>query len=157
MRIAILGGGVGSMTAAYWLTGGPEPNNEHDITVYQLGWRLGGKGASGRNLAEAARIEEHGLHVWMGCYANAFRMMRAVYGELGRPPGTPLATWEDAFKPQSVVTMMQQTAGGEGWESPEWMMYLPMRPGTPGEQVAFHTPCAYVTSVVEFAKKRIED
>jgi uncharacterized protein with NAD-binding domain and iron-sulfur cluster len=156
MRIAILGGGVGAMTAAYWLSGGPEPNKEHDITVYQLGWRLGGKGASGRNLEEASRIEEHGLHVWMGCYANAFRMMRAVYGELGRPPGTPLATWEDAFKPQSVITMMQPTADGKGWVLPEWMMAFPLHPGKPGDQVSFHTPCAYITAILESAMQRLE-
>src|SRR5258706_445705 len=100
MKIAILGGGVGAMTAAYWLTN-PSPDGlpaENDVTVYQIGWRLGGKGASGRNLDEASRIEEHGLHIWMGSYANAFRMMRAVYGELNRPPGSKLATWRDAFK-----------------------------------------------------------
>ena len=52
MRIAILGGGVGSMTAAYWLTNklpdGTTP--DHDITVYQMGWRLGaGRTVASRN------------------------------------------------------------------------------------------------------------
>lgn len=90
MKIAILGGGVGSMTAAYCLTNpGPDGKRpDHDITVYQLGWRLGGKGASGRNAREGNRIEEHGLHIWMGFYANAFRMIRDVYGELDRPRGS---------------------------------------------------------------------
>jgi uncharacterized protein with NAD-binding domain and iron-sulfur cluster len=50
-RIAILGGGVGAMTAAFWLTEKSDPAaTQYDITVYQLGWRLGGKGASGRNM-----------------------------------------------------------------------------------------------------------
>jgi len=53
---------------------------------------LGGKGASGRNMDHGARIEEHGLHVWAGFYENAFRMMTRCYEELGRPPGSPLAT-----------------------------------------------------------------
>ena len=48
-------------------------------TVAQVGWRLGGKGASGRNPDRGQRIEEHGLHIWLGFYANAFRLLRACY------------------------------------------------------------------------------
>ena len=47
--------------------------------VYQMGWRLGGKGASGRNAAAQKRIEEHGLHVWPGFYHNAFHIMQVCY------------------------------------------------------------------------------
>lgn len=157
MRIAILGGGVGSMTAAYWLTNrlpdGTLP--DHDITVYQLGWRLGGKGASGRNAAAGQRIEEHGLHIWMGFYANAFRMMRAVYGELDRPPGAPLATWEDAFKPQTVISMMETDASGR-WMENEWVVATPMMPGKPGDQTGFGDPCDYHFNIIEWVKARIE-
>lgn len=157
MRIAILGGGVGSMTAAYWLTN-PGPDGvvpDHDITVYQLGWRLGGKGASGRNPDAGYRVEEHGLHIWMGFYANAFRMMRNVYGELNRDPHLPLATWKDAFKPQTVFTMMEQGADGE-WLADEWIVTTPIRPGEPGDQTAFGAPCAYLPNLLEWAKDRIE-
>ena len=72
-RIAILGGGVASLSTALELTSTPDWQTRYDITVYQMGWRLGGKGASSRNPAAAGRIEEHGLHVWFGCYDNAFR------------------------------------------------------------------------------------
>ncbi len=48
-RIAILGGGVGAMTAAFWLSSGDNWQDRYQIDVYQMGWRLGGKGASGRN------------------------------------------------------------------------------------------------------------
>ena len=47
-EVAILGGGAGSLTAAFELTATPELRERYDVTVYQLGWRLGGKGASGR-------------------------------------------------------------------------------------------------------------
>ena len=157
MRIAILGGGVGSMTAAYWLTN-KRPDGtlpDHDITVYQMGWRLGGKGASGRNAAAGQRIEEHGLHIWMGFYANAFRMMRAVYGELNRPPGTPLATWTDAFKPQTVVTMMDKGPDG-AWLENEWVVATPILPGVPGDQTGFGQPCDYHHNVIDWIKDRIE-
>jgi uncharacterized protein with NAD-binding domain and iron-sulfur cluster len=40
-----LGGGLGACTAAYWLTSFDGRQNEYEITLYQSGWRLGGKGA----------------------------------------------------------------------------------------------------------------
>ncbi|MEA2450776.1 MAG: hypothetical protein QOG63_2708, partial [Thermoleophilaceae bacterium] len=98
-KVAILGGGMASMTAAFELTNSPELRERYEVTVYQLGWRLGGKCASGRNADYGARVQEHGLHVWFGFYENAFRVMREAYDELGRDPDAPLATWRDAFKP----------------------------------------------------------
>ncbi|MET0973811.1 MAG: FAD-dependent oxidoreductase, partial [Thermoleophilaceae bacterium] len=83
-EIAVLGGGVGGLTAAYHLTATPQLRERHSVTVYQLGWRLGGKGASGRNRSRNNRIEEHGLHVWGGFYENAFRLIRQCYAELPR-------------------------------------------------------------------------
>ena len=59
-KIAVLGGGVGGMVAAYWLTSTPALRDQFEVTVHQMGWRLGGKGASGRNLDQGGRIEEHG-------------------------------------------------------------------------------------------------
>lgn len=106
-RIAILGGGVGAMTTAFELTEQPGWQDRYEITVYQLGWRLGGKGASGRNRAHNDRIEEHGLHLWFGYYENAFNMIQRCYGALGRKPGQPLATWRDAFKPHSLFILCQ--------------------------------------------------
>ena len=75
-RIVILGGGVAAMTAAYELTDQPGWQNKYTIDVCQLGWRLGDKGASGRNKDKHERIEEHGLHIWFGIYQNAFNLIR---------------------------------------------------------------------------------
>ncbi len=66
----MLGGGCAAMAAAFELSR-PEHAGRFEVTVYQMGWRLGGKGASGRGRHD--RIEEHGLHLWMGFYENAFR------------------------------------------------------------------------------------
>ena len=77
-KIAVLGGGLGSLSTVYGLTSQPGWDEKFDITVYQMGWRLGGKGASGRVQAKGDRIEEHGLHIWMGCYHNAFDMIQAA-------------------------------------------------------------------------------
>ncbi len=70
-KVAILGGGVGSMTTAFHLTSVPDWQDKYDITLYQMGWRLGGKGASGRG--PNGRIEEHGLHIWLGFTTTRFR------------------------------------------------------------------------------------
>lgn len=128
-KIAILGGGVAAMTSAFYLTDQPGWQNQYDITVYQMGWRLGGKGASGRNAALGNRIEEHGLHIWFGFYQNAFKTIQRAYGELGRPPGAPLATWEDAFKPQHSFALSELIDGT--WR--QWLIDTPDMPGVPGE------------------------
>ena len=128
-RIAILGGGVGAMTCAYWLTTVEGWQDRYEIDVYQMGWRLGGKGASGRNADLEQRIEEHGLHIWFGFYDNAFTTMRGIYGELGRAPGAPLATWEDAFKPHDYVCLAESI--DDDWRV--WPVMMPSRLGQPGD------------------------
>lgn len=115
-KIAILGGGVGAITTAFALTSQEGWQDRYEITLYQLGWRLGGKGASGRNTDpdKHYRIEEHGLHIWLGFYDNAFRCMRACYEELDRPQGVPLATLDEAFKPQNFTVTMDAVRLLEG-------------------------------------------
>jgi uncharacterized protein with NAD-binding domain and iron-sulfur cluster len=127
-KIAVLGGGVAAMTAAFYLTDQPGWQNQHEVTVYQMGWRLGGKGASGRNLAMAERIEEHGLHIWFGFYQNAFKTIQRAYELLDRPAGAPLATWQDAFKPQNSFVLSELIDGR--WR--QWLIDTPDMPGVPG-------------------------
>src|SRR5262245_46243107 len=116
-RVAILGGGMAGLAAA-WRLSAPEHRDRFDtITVYQRGGRLGGKGASHRGVH--GRIEEHGLHVWLGYYDNAFRLMRQVYDELDRPttdPMCPIRTWQDAFVPAEHVGVADRgPQGAEPW------------------------------------------
>jgi uncharacterized protein with NAD-binding domain and iron-sulfur cluster len=99
IKVAILGGGMSSIATAYMLTRKPEGRRKYEVTIYQQGWRLGGKGASGRNAEQHDRIEEHGLHIWFGFYDNAFTLMRECYDKVGRTPAFPLSSLEDAFKP----------------------------------------------------------
>ncbi len=130
-KVAILGGGVAGMTAAFELTATPELRDQYEVTLYQMGWRLGGKGASGRNAAMGSRIEEHGLHVWFGFYDNAFDLMRRCYEELDRREGSPLDTFETAFTPCDEIVL------GEDFES-KWLLHTfrvmrnPFDPGTVG-------------------------
>src|SRR5437870_2500228 len=100
IKVAVIGGGCASLTTAFELTR-PEHDGRYDVTVYQMGWRLGGKGASGRGVGD--RIEEHGLHLWMGFYENAFGLMRAAYAELPKKKGRRFVDWTDAFSPAPHV------------------------------------------------------
>lgn len=129
-KVAILGGGLGAVSAAWELTNSPAWQQQFEsVTLYQIGWRLGGKAASGRNGKQFERIEEHGLHVMLGFYENVFRIMREAYAELRRPPTAPLATWEDAFKPHDYVVLMEQ-APNDAWEP--WSMPFPPNDKVPG-------------------------
>lgn len=110
IKVAVIGGGCASIATAFELSR-PEHEGRYEVTVYQLGWRLGGKGASGRG--EAGRIEEHGLHLWMGHYDNAFHLMRECYRELGRDPETcPIVDWTDAFQPDPHTGLADQLPDG---------------------------------------------
>jgi uncharacterized protein with NAD-binding domain and iron-sulfur cluster len=127
-KVAVLGGGLGSIVSAFELTATPELREKYEVTVYQLGWRIGGKCASGRNADVFERIEEHGLHVWLGFYENAFKVMRDCYDELGREPGMPLATIEEALKPTYAVTLFEEYK--DVWT--HWDFILPENDETPG-------------------------
>lgn len=94
-KIAILGGGIAALATAFELTSQPGWHERFDITIHQMGWRLGGKCASSRG--PNGRIEEHGIHGFLGSYFNALPMMKACYEALGRSPDQPLATFEQAF------------------------------------------------------------
>jgi uncharacterized protein with NAD-binding domain and iron-sulfur cluster len=128
IRVAVVGGGCAAMAAAFELSR-PEHDGRFEITVYQMGWRLGGKGASGRGRHD--RIEEHGLHLWMGFYENAFRLMRECYAELGRDADRcRIADWRDAFVPAEVNVVADLSAGGR-WKP--WKVLFPPMPGLPGD------------------------
>ena len=128
-KIVILGGGVAAMTSAVYLTQAENWQAKYDITVYQLGWRLGGKGASGRNPEFGQRIEEHGLHVWFGAYVNSFRAIETVYNALNRPDNMPLSTWQEAFKPHSFVVLQELIENQ--WQT--WPVDFPVIEGNPAE------------------------
>ncbi len=103
-RVAIVGGGMGGLAAAYELTRN-DLREKYDVTVYQMGWRLGGKCATGRNLEKNMRIEEHGIHAFAGSYYNALTMMKHVFAELDRDSTHPIPDFETAFKKVSSSFM----------------------------------------------------
>lgn len=142
-RVAVLGGGPTSLSTVLWLTSTPELRARYEVTVYQMGWRLGGKGASGRG--EYGRIEEHGLHVLFGFYQNFFHAIRTVYGELNRPPGHPLRTWRQAFHPRDLGVEEEWVLGA--WDP--WMVAFPANGAVPGSQGALLTLPQYLWMMLQ--------
>lgn len=133
-RIVVLGGGLGSLSAAYWLTEREGWEAEYEITIYQRGWRLGGKGASGRSVkpGHGSRIEEHGPHIWYGFYENAFKTMRRVYTQLAQADSEvrTFASWEQAFTRRSLWTVQDEADG----EVLHWPVLFPTNSATPGSE-----------------------
>lgn len=150
IEVAIIGGGCASISTAFELTR-PELKGKYHCTIYQVGWRLGGKGASGRGPAD--RIEEHGLHVWMGFYENAFRLMRECYSELDRDPeACPIADWQDAFVKDPYVGVADKSFDNE------WMhrtSFFPLNDGLPGDPIEKRNPftvAGYLTQTAVLLK-----
>ncbi|MGZ8289061.1 MAG: NAD(P)-binding protein, partial [Telluria sp.] len=109
-RIAILGGGIGALSAAWHLSSEPGWQERYDICVYQHGWRLGGSGAAGST--------------WYGFYGNAFSMLRAAHERLETAP----AGWRDGLC-QNAGVGIPAHGGGQG---KAWPMVFPVLPGEPG-------------------------
>ncbi|WP_106746079.1 NAD(P)-binding protein [Yoonia maritima] len=164
-KIAIIGGGVGAITSAYAITQLPNWQDEYDITLYQLGWRLGGKGASGRNMDHAARIEEHGLHIWAGFYENGFRLMRDCYDQLNstglRSPDAPLGTIEKAFTGLNRFLLAEEIETDGKKTIHPWLIEFEPNGQTPGTGGVLPTPFSYfqelLESVVNFIEKILEE
>jgi uncharacterized protein with NAD-binding domain and iron-sulfur cluster len=135
-KVAIVGGGFAGLAAAWHLSQQPG----YEVHVYEKSWRLGGKGASGRD--EDGRICEHGLHVWLGFYENAFRMMRECYKEVARRQWSPRAarpaarlahgSFEDAFFPEHHVGVAGRNSSRD-WVV--WSGHLPPAKGLPGDDL----------------------
>jgi len=145
-EVAVIGGGCAAIAAAFELTR-PVHQGKFHVTIYQLGWRLGGKGASGRGPAD--RIEEHGLHIWMGFYENAFRLLRECYAELNRDPRKcRIADWRDAFAPEPLVGVMDRSPRGE-WLP--WLALFPPAEGLPGDPLTNHNPFSIASYLARLA------
>lgn len=145
VRVVVLGGGVGAMSAAWALSATPALRERFAVTVFTLGHRLGGKGATGRDPDQGMRIEEHGLHMWMGWYRTAFRMMADVFEAWRPPPGCPMRGIEGAFSPQHRISV---AAAGEA----PWHLSLPPTPGLPWADAGPEELGRWVQALVHFSR-----
>jgi uncharacterized protein with NAD-binding domain and iron-sulfur cluster len=145
-KVAILGGGVAGLTTAYNLSKTPALREQYCVTVYQMGWRLGGKAASGRDAR--GRNLEHGLHVWFGCYENTFQLLQQIYAARTPPPDSPFQRWTDVVKPQDFTPIGVQTAGNWGYVPVTW----PTNSGVPGNGRLTLSPWEIITEVISLVK-----
>ncbi len=142
---------MASLSSVYELTCLPGWRDRYEVTVYQTGFRLGGKGASGCNPDEHHRIEEHGLHVLWGFYENTFRLMRECYEELGRPPRAPLSTLSEAFLPHDQIVLPERQGNGWSFRS----MTSVRNAGMPGTGTHVPEPWEDLTRLLRFADARL--
>jgi uncharacterized protein with NAD-binding domain and iron-sulfur cluster len=115
IKVAILGGGMASLAAAWELVRHPD-GDDYEITIYQRDWRLGGKGASGRSLdaLHGNRVEEHGIHVLPGFYENTFHLLRQVYHAVAQgPDASKILSWSEALSGSDDVVMADPV--GKAW------------------------------------------
>lgn len=131
-KIAIFGGGMSGLTAAHELTNYKGWDEKYEVTLYQMGWRLGGKCSTGRG--KNGRIEEHGIHVFLGFYNNAFRLIRESFNEWkdftnkenpGLNPGLHYLDkeWTDLFIPQDNIILPEYYQDEQKWL--EWGLIFP--------------------------------
>jgi uncharacterized protein with NAD-binding domain and iron-sulfur cluster/predicted secreted hydrolase len=142
-KVVILGGGPSALCCAWYLTSTRSLRDRYDVTVYTMGWKLGGKGSSGRGAH--GRIEEHGLHVLFGSYHSFFRTIRECYDELARPATHPMPTWRDAFKPHDFGVVEDRFHGA--WHA--WKMTFPRNDAVPGDRGTALSSSDYFSMVVQ--------
>lgn len=83
VRVAVLGGGVGGLTAAHELA-----ERGFDVTLYEASQRLGGKASSFRYETEAGTLPgEHGFRYFPGFYRN----LRDTLARIPRSDGGSVA------------------------------------------------------------------
>ena len=144
---------MAGLATAWELSQGPWRDRLESITVYQRGWRLGGKGASSRG--PHGRIEEHGLHVLLGYYDATFRVLREAYAELDRAstdPTCPIRTWRDAVEPSGDVGLAERH--GDGWE--HFVTRFSVNDELPGEPGAEDRPLRPVDVAVRALRLLID-
>ena len=123
---------MASLATALELTRYPGWQEHYQLTIYQLGWRLGGKCATGRGVH--GRIEEHGIHIMQGWYHNTFRLMEEVYEERlrhGLAPRARYPRFADALEPDNGTLMPEYCRQHHRWET--YPLNFPPNEEVPGQ------------------------
>ncbi len=149
-KIAVLGGGVGALGAAFYLTEQSDWADKYEITVYQQGWRLGGKCASGHDMRPGYghRILEHGLHIFAGFYDQAFDLLRRAYEVVDRPDNHPNQRVWDAFEGEDAITLVDQL--DPAIPNRMWYMDFPPNEQVPGDDLSIPPMMVMIQKMVGF-------
>lgn len=125
--VAILGGGPAGLATALELTATEELRARYDVTLYQSGWRLGGKCGQGRR-GKANRIEINGTHYLFGSYRRVFDLARIVFAELEAKGDRRFGDFNSQFLPCNTIAIEEFFAGN--WTT--WTITLPGDGEPPG-------------------------
>jgi uncharacterized protein with NAD-binding domain and iron-sulfur cluster len=126
-RVVVLGAGPAGLAAAFGLSDTEEQRSKYDVTVYQMGWRAGGKCSTGRAGAEM-RVEQNGTHYLFGCYDACFDMAKRAFDELSNLYINTFGTYEEAFLPRNLLVFTQRFRGE--WHL--WPIRFPANTTIPG-------------------------
>jgi uncharacterized protein with NAD-binding domain and iron-sulfur cluster len=135
-KIVIFGSGVSALTSAYELTDFPGWEELYDVTIYQLGWRAGGKTASSRGVNN--RIQERGIHILQGWYWNMFRLIRKCYDERRDKKidtTQKFQNWKDALiKDDTTLLTTEKPTSKSSNEWDSWPFIFPEDALIPGDE-----------------------
>ena len=149
-KICILGSGAAGMAAAYGLSSSEQLREEYEVTIYQVGWRAGGKCSTGRN-KENNSIEQNCAHYLFGCYDNTFAMIRNAYSELAAA-GMALESFDDVLLPRNLVALKQKFKGD--WQT--WLVEFPANSAVPGDSGGEELSADnYITMAIELVLEGI--
>jgi uncharacterized protein with NAD-binding domain and iron-sulfur cluster len=126
-RVVVLGAGPAGLAAAFGLSDTAEQRAKYDVTVYQMGWRAGGKCSTGRAGPEL-RVEQNGTHYLFGCYDACFDVSKRSFDELSALGISDFGTYEEAYLPRNLLVFTQRFRGE--WHL--WPIRFPANRTIPG-------------------------
>jgi hypothetical protein len=145
-RVVILGAGPAGLAAASVLAENPA----YEVHVYQVGWRAGGKCATGREPG-SLRAKQNGSHYLFGCYHNAFRLIRKAHGVLAARGERDFGTFHGDFVARNLLVGAQRyTSARNGKLKGDWFRYLPQNLETPGDPRKFPSPFDCILMAAQF-------
>lgn len=151
-RAVVLGAGPAGLSAALALV----ESGEYEVDVYQMGWRAGGKCATGRDLGDF-RARQNGSHYLFGCYHNAFALIRRAHEVLqasSAPDRHQFGSFFGDFVARNLLVGAQgyqRLASSPGPDRGYWLRYLPQNMACPGEGGKFATPFDYALMMFQLS------
>lgn len=153
-RIAIFGGGPSALATAFEITQTQDWADKFEIDIYAMGYRLGGKCASGRDPDKDWRNEEHGLHILGGFYHNTFQILRPLYAEWSRLFPDTSIPFEEAFFPHNGFVLGKKDAQDHWGQLTVCLPPDERQPGVNPEPISVQTMLRQIYRWIEKALKR---
>jgi uncharacterized protein with NAD-binding domain and iron-sulfur cluster len=149
-RVAILGAGPAGLAAAWGLSNSAALRERFDVTVYQVGWRAGGKLASGR-IGKENRVRQNGTHYLFGCYDNSFELGKKAYDELNAAGDQRFGRFDEAFIPVTFLALKQRFRG----EWHDWVVDLPTNRHKPGDHTSQLEPSQILSMLLQWVVESV--